>query len=238
MRVSIDTDALAFGFPILLHGLVNTILVCCAATFIGFAAGIPVALARLSRWPMMRLPVVAFVELMRDTPFLVQAFIIYFGLAELGIRLDATVAGVLALSLYATANFSESIRGAILSVPKGQFEAARALGIRYFSLIGRIILPQSLGYLVPALTNQIIGIIKDSAALSVITTPEMSMAAQVVVGESFRPVETYAMVAVLYWALTTTVVTLMRQVERAPRRIWRSGQRGSVDHRLPIEVSE
>jgi polar amino acid transport system permease protein len=128
--------------------------------------------------------------------------------------MDATVAGIVVLSLYAGAYFSESIRGGILSVPKGQLETARALGMPYLKAMWRIVLPQSLGYVLPSITNQMIGVIKDSAALSVITVPELSMAAQVVLGESFSPVETYLMVALLYWGLTALVAAVMMHLER------------------------
>ena len=168
----------------------------------------------VSRRPALRLPAMWFVEIFRNTPFLVQAFILYFAFPRLGIRMDATVAGIVVLSLYAGAYFSESIRGGILSVPKGQLETARALGMPYLKAMWRIVLPQSLGYVLPSITNQMIGVIKDSAALSVITVPELSMAAQVVLGESFSPVETYLMVALLYWGLTALVAAVMMYLER------------------------
>ena len=155
-----------------------------------------------------------FVELIRNTPFLVQAFLVFFALPKLGVRFNATTAGILVLSLYAAAYFSESIRGAILSVPKGQMEAARAVGMPYFRAMRRIVFPQMLGYLLPSLTNQVIGVIKESAALSVISVPEAAMAAQVVLGVSFDPVDTYIMVALLYWLVTATIAAVMLRVER------------------------
>ena len=212
--MNLDFTVFTFGFPILLKGLGNTILFCAIAIVFGFGIACLIALSRLSRHSLLRLPALWFVEIFRNTPFLVQAFILFFAFPRLGIRIDATVAGIMVLSLYAGAYFSESIRGAILSVPKGQIEAARALGMPYLRAMRRIVLPQSLGYLLPATTNQIIGVIKDSAALSVITVPELSMAAQVVLGESFSPVETYVMVAILYWALTAGVAAMMAYFER------------------------
>jgi His/Glu/Gln/Arg/opine family amino acid ABC transporter permease subunit len=212
--MTFDLAVLTFGLPILLKGLVNTILFCAIAIVCGFVIACLIALSRLSRRWFLRLPALWFVEFFRNTPFLVQAFILFFAFPRLGIRIEATLAGILVLSLYAGAYFSESIRGAILSVPKGQLESARALGMPYLRAMRRIVLPQSLGYLLPATTNQIIGVIKDSAALSVITVPELSMAAQVVLGVSFSPVETYVMVALLYWALTACVSALMVYAER------------------------
>jgi His/Glu/Gln/Arg/opine family amino acid ABC transporter permease subunit len=214
-----DFSVVAFGFPILLRGLVNTVLFCTISLPAGLVLGSAVALLRLSHRRVARLPAAVFVEIIRDTPFLVQAFLLFYGLPAFGVRLSAATAGVLVLSVHSGAYFAEAIRGAILSVPKGQLEAARALGMPYLHAMRRIVFPQMLGYLLPALTNQIIGAIKDSAVLSVITAPELSMAAQMVLGESFSPVETYAMVATIYWALIAAVSAGLMRLEK---RLFRS----------------
>jgi polar amino acid transport system permease protein len=211
--MNFDTSVISFGLPILLRGLVNTILFCAISIACGLALATVVALMRFSRRAILRLPALWFVEVIRNTPFLVQAFIVYFALPTLGLRLEATTAGILVLTMYAGAYFAESIRGAILSVPKGQLEAARAVGMPHLRAMRRIVFPQMLGYLLPSLTNQIIGVIKESAILSVITVPEMALAGQVVLGESFSPVETYVMVALLYWGLTATVAAGMMRLE-------------------------
>jgi len=211
--MNLDTDVIVFGLPILLRGLVNTILFCTVSIALGLVLAILVALMRLSRRAVLRYPALWFVEVIRNTPFLVQAFIVYFALPPLGIQLEATTAGILVLTMYAGAYFAEAIRGAILSVPKGQMEAARGLGMPYLRAMRRIVFPQMFGYLLPSLTNQMIGVIKDSAVLSVITVPEMSLAAQVVLGVSFSPVETYLMVALLYWGLTAAVASGMMRLK-------------------------
>lgn len=209
-----DFSVVAFGLPILLRGLVNTVLFCAVSLPAGLLLGSAVALWRLSHRRMARVPAAVFVEIIRDTPFLVQAFLLFYGLPAFGIRLSAATAGILVLTIHSGAYFAEAIRGAILSVPKGQLEAARALGMPYLRGMRRIVFPQMLGYLLPALTNQIIGAIKDSAVLSVITAPELSMAAQMVLGESFSPVETYAMVATIYWALIAAVSAGLMRLEK------------------------
>jgi polar amino acid transport system permease protein len=212
--MDLDLAVFTYGLPLLLKGLANTVLFCTVSIAAGLALATAIALLRFSRRAALRWPAVGFVEFIRNTPFLVQAFLVYYALPPLGVRLDAVTAGLLVLTLYAAAYFAESIRGAILSVPKGQLESARALGMPYLRAMRRIVFPQMLGYLIPSLTNQMIGVIKDSAILSVITVPEMSMAGQVVLGVSFSPVETYAMVALLYWALTAAVAAGMLQLER------------------------
>ena len=212
--MSFDLSVIAYGLPIFAEGLVNTVMFCAVAIAAGLPLGATLALARLARRGIFRVLATGFVETLRNTPFLVQVFLLYFALPALGMRLGATTAGLVALTAYAGAYFSEAIRGAILSVPRGQLESARALGMPYLRAVRRIVAPQMMGYLLPTLTNQMIGIIKDSAVLSVITVPDMAMAAQQVLGETFAPVESYVMVAVLYWVLTAAVAALMMQLER------------------------
>jgi His/Glu/Gln/Arg/opine family amino acid ABC transporter permease subunit len=151
-----DFSVVAFGLPILLRGLVNTVLFCVIALPAGLVLGSAVALLRLSHRRIARLPAAVFVEIIRDTPFLVQAFLLFYGLPVFGIRLSAATAGILVLSIHSGAYFSEAIRGAILSVPRGQMEAARALGMPYLRGMRRIVFPQMLGYLLPALTNRVV----------------------------------------------------------------------------------
>jgi len=214
IAMDIELSLVTYAMPILLKGMGNTLFFCVIAMVVGFVLAVGIALARLSRRALLRLPAQWFVEVIRNTPFLVQAFLVFFALPKLGIRFSATSAGIIVLSLYASAYFTEAIRGAILSVPRGQMEAARAVGMPYFRAMRRIVFPQMLGYLLPALTNQVIGVIKESAALSIITVPEAAMAAQVVLGVSFSPVETYIMVALLYWLVTATIAAIMLKVER------------------------
>jgi len=233
-----DTSVVVYGLPILLKGLVNTVLFCSAGIFCGSILAIVVALARLSRRAVLRWPAVVFIEIIRNTPFLVQAFIVFFVLPSFGLRVAPSLAGIIVLTLYGGAFFAESIRGAIESVPRGQLDAARALGLSYLKGMRLIVFPQMLGYLIPSLTNQIIGVIKESAVLSVVTVPELSMAGQKVLGVAFSPVETYAMVGILYWALTATVAFVMMRAERRlvdPQRIAvQSGKRQTGETAIPI----
>jgi His/Glu/Gln/Arg/opine family amino acid ABC transporter permease subunit len=212
--MTFDPTVVEFGLPILLKGLVNTLVFCSISIFFGLNVAVLIALGRLSQRRLFYWVATAYVEIIRNTPFLIQAFLVFFGLPALGIRVGATFAGILVLTLYGSAYFAESMRGAILSVPKGQMEAARVLGMTYSRAMRRIVYPQTLGYLIPSLGNQVIGVIKDSAALSVITVPEMAMAAQVVVGQTFSPVETYVMVALLYWMVTAVLAGLIAISER------------------------
>jgi len=118
------------------------------------------------------------------------------------------------LTLYGSALFAEAVRGGINSVPKGQLEAAAAVGMRRATAMRRIVFPQMISYVIPAFTNVLIALIKDSAALSVITVPELALAAQNIVGDTFRPYETYIMVAGIYWVLTNGVSVILKGVQR------------------------
>jgi His/Glu/Gln/Arg/opine family amino acid ABC transporter permease subunit len=139
--MNFDTDVVVFGLPNLLRGLVNTVFFCTVSIALGLVLATLVALMRLSRRAILRYPALWFVEVIRNTPFLVQAFIVFFALPPLGVQLAATTAGILVLTLYAGAYVAEAIRGAILSVPKGQMEAARGLGMPYLRAMRRIVFP-------------------------------------------------------------------------------------------------
>jgi His/Glu/Gln/Arg/opine family amino acid ABC transporter permease subunit len=210
----IDISVITFGLPILIRGLVNTVLFSFAAIAVALIAGPCVALARLSERSLLRRPAAVFVEVLRNTPFLIQAFLFFYGLAATGLRVNATVAGILTLSVFGSATFSESFRGAIQSVPRGQREAATALGMSYRQALRLVIFPQMWGYLIPSLTNQATGLVKECSVLSVITVPEVAMAAQFVIGETFSPTETYVMIALLYWVLTAAVAGLLSVFRR------------------------
>ena len=225
--MTFDVEVITGSWPVFARGLANTVLFCVVGVAAGLVVGVLVAFARLSRRRPLRWAAGAFVEVVRDTPFLVQVFLIFYVLPAVGVRLAATTAGLCALSLYGGAYFAESIRGAILSVPRGQLDAARAVGMPYALAMRRVVFPQMMGYLLPSLTNQIIGLVKDSAVLSIITVPELTMAAQVVLGTTFSPVETYTMVALLYWALTAAVAAGMLRLERRALAYRRAEARAS-----------
>jgi polar amino acid transport system permease protein len=207
--MSFDFSVVTYGLPILLAGLLNTIWFSVTAIVLALMLAPFAALARLSRRGALRWPAIFYVETIRNTPFLIQAFMFFYGLGALGLRVDPVVAGIFTLTIFGVATFSESFRGAILSVPRGQMESARAVGMSYALAMRRVVFPQMWGYLIPALANQATGVIKECAVLSVITVPEVAMAAQFVIGETFAPVETYAMIGLMYWGLTSAVTGAM-----------------------------
>jgi His/Glu/Gln/Arg/opine family amino acid ABC transporter permease subunit len=212
--MSFSMSVITDNWSIFASGFVATVIFCAISTVLGLLFSVPIALSQLSRTWWWRVPARVLVEIVRDTPFLVQVFVIYFVLPAMGIPMSSTAAGLLALSLYGAVYFSESIRGAILSVPKGQVDAARATGMSQSLALRKIVFPQMLGYALPPLGNQVIGLIKDSAVLSIIAVPELTMAFQNVLGTTFAAPEAFVTVAVLYWMLTAAVAFGMSRLER------------------------
>lgn len=211
--MSFDFSVIISHWPGVWHGLLVTIGMCAVSLIASLTLGLMAALARISNKYFLHILATGYVEVFRDTPLLIQAFLIYYVLPFYGIRLGAINAGVLALSLYSASYFAEIIRGAILAVPKGQFDAARSVGMSYSLALRRVALPQITAYLIPPLTNQIITMIKNSSMLSIITVRELTLAGQRIIADTYSPIEAYTIVAVVYWILNAVVARVMVWVE-------------------------
>jgi polar amino acid transport system permease protein len=200
-------------WPLILRGLLLTIAASGIALVLSLIIGAVIVLARLSRNRLAVYAAIAFVDVMRDLPFMVVLFLIFYLLPAFGIRLPAFAVGVITLSLYAAAYFSEIMRGAIQSVPKGQMESARATGMSRTQALRRVIAPQMMGYFLPAATNQAVTIVKESSMLSTITVTELTMVSQVIQGYTYSPIEVFALVSILYWLMCTGVARIGRKLE-------------------------
>jgi polar amino acid transport system permease protein len=211
--------------PRILLGFWLTIKIVVLAIAIGLPMGACLALARRSRLAVLRLAASAFIEVFRNTPFIIQVFLIYYVLPFYGLRLPAEQVGVLALAAFGSAYFAEVIRGGIEAMPAGQLESARAIGMTELQAMRYVVLPQALGVILPPLTNQMLSLIKESAILSTITVQEMTMTALRIQGETFRPFEAFIMIALLYWMLNEVVAVGMRRLER---RFTRRGRRSTI----------
>ena len=161
--------------PRLLMGFWLTIKIVIAAIILGMPWGLVLALGRRSRFLVPRLAATSFVELFRNTPFIIQVFLFYYVLPFYGIRFPAEYVGTLALAAFGSAYFAEIIRGGIDAVSKGQLESARAIGMSDWQAMKNIVLPQTLSIILPPLTNQTLSLIKESAILSTITVHELTM---------------------------------------------------------------
>jgi polar amino acid transport system permease protein len=212
--MTFDLAVIVDNWPTLAKGLGNTAIVCLASLPLGIAIGALLAFARMRAGRAARTIITAYVEVIRNIPFLIQVFVLFYVLPMFGVRLSPLVVSVVALSAYASAYFSEILRGAIKSISHGQTEAGLALGLRYGVIFRKILLPQVTGYILPASTNLTITLVKESAILSAITVPELTYMAQNIIGRTFAPVEIFTAIALLYWGLTELVATVSRNLER------------------------
>ncbi len=210
----LDWGTILHYFPFLLKGAVLTLEISVISLAVGLVFGLIAALGKLARNPLFRWPAAFYVWIVRSTPLLVQLFIIYFGLPQLGIRLSPFASGVLGLALNTGAYNAETIRGGIEAVSRGQIEAARSLGMSGALTMRRIILPQAMRLIIPPLGNNFIILIKDTSLVSTITLVELTLTAQRLIGSTYKPFEMYLMAAVLYAILTTASSVCLSLFER------------------------
>ncbi|AKJ69590.1 MAG: amino acid ABC transporter permease [Burkholderiales bacterium] len=204
---------LAHALPLLLKGAALTIEFAVASMVLGLLVGVAVAIVGISGQPIAVAIARGYVSIMRGTPLLVQIFVVYYGLPNIGISLDPTTAGILTLTANAGAYLSESMRGAILGIGKGQWAAAHSLGLNHLQTLRYVICPQALRLAVPSLGNTLISLIKDTSLVSVITVTELLRSAQEVIAATFQPLPLYLAVALIYWILSTGLAWLQRRVE-------------------------
>ena len=201
---------------VLLNGLLVTVLFTAAIIVGGLTVGLTGAICLLSRSRLLRGVSLGFIEVFRCTPILVQLIWFYYALPILaGIEMTPVTASILALSCYGGAFYAEIIRGGIVSIDAGQSEAAAALGMTPGLAMRRIILPQALRRMVPALMNQSILQFKNTSLVSVLAVPDLVYQGQMVAHDSFRPLETYTAVAVAYFAILFPLTLYVRHRERA-----------------------
>lgn len=200
--------------PALLVGARLTIGFALAAMVLGLPLGLIVTLLRLYAPGPVRALASLYVSFIRGTPLLVQIFVIYYGLPSLGLTLSPVVGGVLALTLNAAAYLSETMRAAILSIPRGQREAAYSLGLSRVQTMQRVVLPQAARVALPSLGNSLIGLVKDTSLVSVITVVELLRSAQLVIARTFEPFGPYLAAALMYWAISSALEVVQRRLER------------------------
>jgi cystine transport system permease protein len=211
-------DLLREAAPVLAKGAGTTLAFAVASMVGGLVLGFPTAVLRVAPWAPLRWPAALYVSAFRGTPLLVQLFVIYYGLPGIGIAFTPVTAGILALSLNAGAYLSESLRGAILGIGKGQWHAGFSLGLTYPQTLGLVILPQALRTAVPAMSNTLISLIKDTALVSVITVSELMLATKELIAVTFRPLPLYVAAAGVYWLLSLFFEAVQRRAERHVNR--------------------
>jgi cystine transport system permease protein len=204
--------------PTLLRGAGYTLSFALAAMIGGLALGFPAAVLRVAPWAMLRWPAALYVSVFRGTPLLVQLFVIYYGLPSVGIEFTPVTAGVLALSLNAGAYLSESLRGAIQAVSLGQWRASYSLGLSWWQALRHVVLPQALRIAVPAMSNTLISLIKDTSLVSVITMTELMLMTKELISITFRPLPLYLAAAAIYWLLSLFFERIQGFAERRLNR--------------------
>lgn len=187
--------------PLFLGGLKATFFISGVSILLALATGIIACSARISSIKALKYPAIAYIEIIRSTPLLVQIYFLYFGLPTLGLRIPELQTGILALTLNSGAYIAEIIRAGINAVEPGQLEAGVASGLSYLQRMRFIILPQALGVTVPPLLGQAIVLVKDSALLSLISVAELTRAGQIMTSERFMPSEAFFTVAFFYMCI-------------------------------------
>lgn len=198
-----------------LTGTLLTIGLSLVSIIVGTILGMAFALGRISKYKVISWASACYVEFFRGTPLLVQLLIIYFGVVPFFMnKSDGIVSAIVALSLNAAAYIAETIRAGIESVPHGQMEAARSLGMTHAKAMRFIIIPQAMRKILPPLGNSFISLIKDSSLASTIATPELMYWANAANAQYFRVWESFITAAFIYLILTLTISNLLKRFER------------------------
>lgn len=207
--------------PALLRGLSVTVFLTLVVITAALVLAIPVALVRMSPNVLLRGIGSLYVEVIRGTPLLLQLVYIYYVLPSFGINLDPLLAAIVGLTLNYTAYMSEVYRGGILAVPKSQWEAAATVGMTKARAFHRIVLPQALRIVTPALGNYFISLFKDTALASVVTVQELTFTGQIISARSYQYFTIYTVTGILYLAVGYPAALFVRWLEKRTSRAYR-----------------
>lgn len=216
--MDLDFSPVWDGWRALASGTLITIEITAAALVLGCVLGLLIGLGRLN--PNRKIIYglcTTYLTLIRGTPLLVQLFILFFGLPHFGIQLPAYVCGIFGLGIYSAAYVSEIVRGSIQSVEKGQMEAARSLGLPHKLAMRKVILPQAVVRMIPALGNEFIALIKNSALVSLLTIADVMHEGEKIISVSYRSLEVYLAIAFIYLMLTSITTLILRRTEKVLR---------------------
>lgn len=213
------------NWPMFLRGAGVTLWVSIIGTIVGMLIGLMVGVVRTIPVPekgskkiilgIINWILAAYIEFFRGTPMIVQAMVIYYGSAlAFGINIDRMVAALFIVSINTGAYMSEIVRGGIISIDKGQFEAAQAIGMTHFQTMTNVILPQVVRNILPATGNEFVINIKDTSVLNVISVSELFFQTKTVAGNNFRYFETFFITCIIYFIMTFTVTRILRAIER------------------------
>ncbi len=207
-------DLVVQSAPFLLQGAVYTVELSVGAMILGLALGFGIALMRLSPLAPLNRLAGLYVSFIRGTPLLVQLFLIYYGLAQFGLRLDPIPSALIGLTLNVGGYTSETLRGAIGSIERGQWEAAFSIGMTSAQAMRRVILPQAARVALPPLGNTFISLIKDTSLAATIQVPELFRQAQLITARTYQVFTMYIAAAAIYWLMSSVLAWLQHRAER------------------------
>jgi polar amino acid transport system permease protein len=208
--IEFDFSAVLSQWPLLVKGVAWTLGLTAVSTVIGVLVGIACAWARVHGSAWMRVAAGAYVELIRNTPFIVQLFFVFFGLPAAGIKLSPELASIIAMVINLGAYATEIIRAGIEATPRGQMEAAQSLALNPTQIFLRVVLPPALRKVWPALVSQIIIVMLGSAVCGQISTQELSYAANLIQSRNFRAFEAFLIATAIYLALSIALRKLLQ----------------------------
>jgi polar amino acid transport system permease protein len=214
MAYQLDPSIIIKHLPLFLKGVFLTVEISFFAILIGLPIGILAAVGRTSRFKILNLVGAVYVEVFRNTPLLIQIFIIFFGLPGIGIKLSPYVSGLIALVLYVGAYNTEVIRAGLEAVPRGQIEAAKSLGLTGVQTFLYVIIPQTLRISLPALGNNWVALVKNSSLVSVIGMVELTWVALDLNALTFRSFELFGAATIFYLILIFILINIQSYVER------------------------
>lgn len=223
MSIELDFWAVLADWPLLLKGVLWTLVLTVVSAVIGVGVGIACAWARTEGPTALRWVVGAYVELIRNTPFIVQLFFVFFGLPAMGLRLSPEWASVIAMVVNLGAYAAEIVRAGVQATPRGQIEAAISLALTRSQTFVRVVLPPALSRVWPALVSQIIIVMLGSAVCGQISTQELSYAANLIQSRNFRAFEAFIVATALYLLLS---IALREALNRLGRQLLQGGRRG------------
>ncbi len=218
MRIQLDFLAVLSQWPLLVKGVVWTLALTAVATVVGVVVGTACAWVRSYGAAWLRAVVGVYVELVRNTPFIVQLFFIFFGLPAAGVRLSPEAASIIAMVVNLGAYATEIIRAGIDATPKGQIEAAMSLALNRWQIFMRVVLPPALKKVWPALVSQIIIVMLGSAVCGQISVEDLSYAANLIQSRNFRAFEAFMVVTAIYLSLSISLRKLLNWL--GPRFVW------------------
>jgi His/Glu/Gln/Arg/opine family amino acid ABC transporter permease subunit len=216
--VDLDFKIILDWWPLILDGFKLTLVIVTGAILLGIPLGGLLAFGRQSRFKTISISATAFIELFRNTPFMIQVFLLFYVLPFYGIRIPANIVGIIGLALFGSVYYAEIIRAGIDAIPRGQLESARSIGMSHWQSMTNIVLPQTMRIILPPIGNQTLSLVKESSILSTITVQELTMSALIVQGQTFRPFEIFIVITLLYWGVNELIATGLRIYERRLKR--------------------